>query len=301
MDMTDDPAPRYKHAGVNRPKTLAFPNFKLSTRFQNNFCLLMDKSKKKSPQVFVLTDILKHVQGNCRYRLIGQKFIKLEDAFEEPFKSSEFQIYIASQISSTTFECDENMILSRIASAFRGYNYLGEKNTQLVKSNRTLYLGRHYSTSSKLNSSNLTVSTVRGSREFIVRADHISVRWSWTGEPRCPFRSHWSRPVQINWSCPVQFTWSGHVFVPVRPLQGRRPVQEASETDPSVTISAKMYPFPINLNCPFDVNSRTQKWFFSKLHHTMPKFKLTQKCKLNNTSSFKLHLFNSAMGQYLIN
>ena len=127
MDMTDDPAPRYKHAGVNRPKTLAFPNFKLSTRFQNNFCLLMDKSKKKSPQVFVLTDILKHVQGNCRYRLIGQKFIKLEDAFEEPFKSSEFQIYIASHISSTTFECDENMILSRIARTLRGYNYLGKK------------------------------------------------------------------------------------------------------------------------------------------------------------------------------
>ena len=103
----------------------------------------MDKSKKNSPQVFVLTDIVKHVQGNCKYRLIGQKFMKLEDAFEEPFKSSEFQIYIASQISSTTFECDENMI------------------------------------------------------------------------------------------------------------------------------SAKMYPFPLNLNCPSDVNSRTQKWFVSKLHHTM--------------------------------
>ena len=87
----------------------------------------MDKSKKNSPQVFVLTDIVKHVQGNCKYRLIGQKFIKLEDAFEKPFKSSEFQIYIASLISSTTFECDENMILSRIARTLRGYNYLGKK------------------------------------------------------------------------------------------------------------------------------------------------------------------------------
>ena len=82
--LADDPAPRFKHAGGNRPRTLAFPNFKLSTRFPNNFCLQMDKGKKNSPQVFVLTDIVKHVQGNYKYRLIGQKFMKLDKHLKSP-------------------------------------------------------------------------------------------------------------------------------------------------------------------------------------------------------------------------
>ena len=118
------------------------------------------------------------------------------------------------------------IIVSRSARALRGFKYWQIDNSN---NHSNVYYNTWQYRFTRLSDRQLTVSTVRGPRDFIVRADRISVRWSWTGEPRCPLRIHWSRP--------VQFTWSGHAYVACLHLQGRRPVQEASDTDPSVTIS----------------------------------------------------------------
>jgi hypothetical protein len=55
-----------------------------------------------------------HDISGSRYRLVGHRFSAIEDAFTEPFQSSEFNFYVASKLSDITNECDEKMISSKM-------------------------------------------------------------------------------------------------------------------------------------------------------------------------------------------
>lgn len=46
--------------------------------------------------------------------MIGNKFTTLVDAFDEPYRSSEYQTYIASNLSRKTREWNINMIKSKV-------------------------------------------------------------------------------------------------------------------------------------------------------------------------------------------
>jgi hypothetical protein len=98
----------FKARGTKRPKTLTFPNFKISNRFPNNFCFLNNSN------IFVCTDILKYPTKSSKYRLIGHTFRQIEDAFLEPFRSSRFNIYITSKLNESTYECDESNIVAKM-------------------------------------------------------------------------------------------------------------------------------------------------------------------------------------------
>ena len=108
FNLTRESGIKYKGSGGKRPKTLTFPNFKISNKFPNNFCLLNDSS------VFVCTDIVNHVISCSRYWLVGHRFSTIEDAFTEPFQSSKFNTYVASKLSDITYECDEKMISAKM-------------------------------------------------------------------------------------------------------------------------------------------------------------------------------------------
>ena len=89
------------------------------------------------------------------------------------------------------------IIVSRSARALRGFKYWQIDNSN---NHSNVYYNTWQYRFTRLSDRQLTVSTVRGPRDFIVRADRISVRWTETDESRCPVRIHCSRPVQITWS-----------------------------------------------------------------------------------------------------
>ena len=58
--------------------------------------------------------MIKYITNSSQYRLVGHTFRQTEDAFIEPFRSSRFNIYIASNLSESTYECDENDIAAKM-------------------------------------------------------------------------------------------------------------------------------------------------------------------------------------------
>lgn len=74
-------------------KMLRFTNFSISTKLGQNVCVL------KSGTIVVIRDIIEQPVGSGEIFLVAHKFKSIYDAFDQPFRSSEFGIHICTNIN----------------------------------------------------------------------------------------------------------------------------------------------------------------------------------------------------------
>ena len=82
---------QFHHKGEKLPKKLIFVNFELLNRTPNNFCAMSDGS------IIVCKDFV--IDDNGSSHIIGQKFCHMSDAFVKPFRSSNFGIFLGTNLS----------------------------------------------------------------------------------------------------------------------------------------------------------------------------------------------------------
>lgn len=75
-------------------KTLAFQNFDFSNKFPNNVCML------KNNNIVLCTDIIEFPKNINTFKIVGFKFLPVQDAFSVPFPSSRFNIYSLSKLNT---------------------------------------------------------------------------------------------------------------------------------------------------------------------------------------------------------
>lgn len=90
---------QFKDKGRKWPKKLIFPEFILTNKFPNNFCLL------NNGVYFVVNDML---YDNEKVTLTGTEFESVETAFCDPYLSSTFNIAIVSNpaMMKSDYDCD---------------------------------------------------------------------------------------------------------------------------------------------------------------------------------------------------
>ena len=92
------------------PRKLRFAKFTLSNRFPNNICITRNCS------VIVVLDIEQNPNDSDDICIIGRKFTSLVDAFTEPYVSSTYSTFIASNLSSTVNEWSIDVIKGKMYS-----------------------------------------------------------------------------------------------------------------------------------------------------------------------------------------
>lgn len=93
--------------GEKWPKKLRFSTFTLSNKFPNNVCFL------KNGSIVVVRDISEFPKGSGSIIIVCHKFRTVEDAFDSPYRSSEFQTFIASRLCHRVYEWSIDMITSK--------------------------------------------------------------------------------------------------------------------------------------------------------------------------------------------
>lgn len=86
---------KFVQRGERWPKKLVFTQFVLSNKFPNNVCLMKDRSVVVCNDIFLL-DRVPYTKP--------QKFLTLQDAFELPYRSSDFDIYAGSNLSTYMYD-----------------------------------------------------------------------------------------------------------------------------------------------------------------------------------------------------
>lgn len=91
--------------GRNLPKRLIFPNYELLNKEPNNICLMHDRS------VVVCKDF-EFSDGS--YQLIGCKFNVLRPAFDFPFASVSYDMFLGSEVSSSVLRFSASHVKAKV-------------------------------------------------------------------------------------------------------------------------------------------------------------------------------------------
>lgn len=87
-----------KHRSAIPTKTLVFENFDFSNKFPNNVCMLNNSN------IVVCTDIIEFPKNSNTFKIVGFKFLSVQDAFTAPFSSSRFDIHGVSKLNTVVSE-----------------------------------------------------------------------------------------------------------------------------------------------------------------------------------------------------
>lgn len=113
------------------PKNLRFTNFNISTEPGDNVCVL------KSGTILVVRDIIEDPVGSGEIFVVGQKFKSIYDAFDNPFPSSKFGIFICTNINHTTDDWSIDCISGKMYIV--PYKLNKSEEPDLLKSKQTWY------------------------------------------------------------------------------------------------------------------------------------------------------------------
>lgn len=98
----------FKDRGENNAKILRLSKFTLTNKFPDNICLMKNKL------VLVCRDIVEFPENSKQYVIIGTKFGQLEDIYTHPFRSSKFNVYLASKIGKNYGEWNVNGVSGKM-------------------------------------------------------------------------------------------------------------------------------------------------------------------------------------------